>query len=532
MIEPPWQTLRNSLYRLIEECKNVKQLKQIHAQILVSPDLPIQQRYFLITRLLFICTTVSSWDGSRSYAIDIFDRLENPNLFVYNIMIRAHTSKIHGGTETSSCKPLLLYKQMLENGIRPNNLTFPFLVKDCTKWVYPELGKSVHAHIFKIGFNGDLFVQNSVINFYSKFGQLNNALQMFDEMFERDIVSWNSLLNGFLRSGDLDSAFDIFRNMKKRSIFSWNSIITGFVQGGRPKEALELFHEMQILGEDRVRPDERTIASAISACASVGALDHGKWVHSYLKRNGLEFDMVIRTALVDMYGKCGCIENAVAIFKEIQNKDVYAWTAMISVFALHGYGEEALDLFEEMKLEGAKPNNVTFVGLLSACAHSGLVEKGRWCFEMMTEVYLIKPQVQHYACVVDLLGRAALFKEAEEHIRSMPMDPDVFVWGALLGSCRMHGNVELGERVASCLIEMEPLNHAFYVILSDIYAKANKFDDMKRIRVSMEERGIKKTVPGCSMIETDGIVHEFSVGGCPEAMMEEIEWVLNGIVMR
>ncbi|KAI3944408.1 hypothetical protein MKW98_006569 [Papaver atlanticum] len=518
--------VRKSLGRLIDECKNLKHLKQIHAHILVSPNLPIHQHYFLITRLLFITTTVFSSNDSHRYAIDIFNHIQKPNLFVYNTMIRAHSGNFHCGVE-KSC--MVLYKEMLENGIKPDYLTYPFLIKGCTNQVDDRMGRIVHGHVFKNGFSRDLFVQNSVINFYSKFEDLGNAVKVFDEMLHRDIVSWNSLLCGYLRCGDLESALRVFRVMEERSVFSWNSIITGFVQGGRAIEALEFFHEMQVLGEDRVSPDEVTIASVISACASIGALDQGKWVHSYLKRSGLGCDVVIRTALVDMYGKCGCLENAVAIFREMEEKDVLAWTAMISVFALYGLGNEAFDLFEEMKMEGVKPNNVTFVGLLSACAHSGLVEKGRRCFEIMREVY-IKPQVQHYACMADLLGRAGLFEEAEDLIRSMPMEPDVFVWGALLGSCRMHGNVELGERVALYLIKMEPQNHAFYVVLSDIYAKAHRFDDVKRIRVAMEERGIKKIVPGCSKIEMDGSIHEFSVGRCPETMMMEIERVLTGVM--
>ncbi|KAF5192721.1 Pentatricopeptide repeat-containing protein [Thalictrum thalictroides] len=419
---------------------------------------------------------------------------------------------------------------MIEKGVRPNHFTFPFLVKECSQRVDMKLGGSIHAHIVEIGFDKDPFVQNSLISMYASCGDLKCARRVFDEMCEPNVVSWNSLLIGCLRLGELDLAMDIFMKMEERNVRTWNSIITGFVQGGRAKEALDFFHEMLISGDDKARPDKITIASVISACATLGALDQGKWVHSYLKRNGLECDMVIKTALVDMYGKCGCVERAVEVFKELDNKDVFAWTAMISVFALHGLGEEAFDLYREMKGQGTKPNHVTFVGLLSACAHSGLVEKARWCFNVMQHVYSIKPLVHHYACMVDILGRAGLFEEAEGLIASMPMEPDVFVWGALLGSCRMHGNVELGERVAQHLIGLEPLNHAFYVILSDIYAKAKRFDDLKRIRTSMEERGIKKTVPGCSMIEVDGIVHEFSVGrSLEDEMGMEIEWILTGI---
>ncbi|GMY17426.1 pentatricopeptide repeat-containing protein At5g66520-like [Fagus crenata] len=331
------ETVRNTISALVQDCRNMRQLKQIHTRILTCPNLSKNDQYFLVTRLLFFCA-ISDW-GSLSYAADVFRLIKNPNTSICNIMIRAYASKINGGdTENthSSCQSLILYKQMLCDGIAPDFLTFPFLVKECTRRLDGDTGRSIHGQAIKFGFQND------------------------------------------------------------------------------------------------------------------------------------------------------------------------------------------------METLGVKPNQVTFVGLLSACAHSGLVEKGRWCFDMMRRAYSIEPQVYHYACMVDILGRAGLYGEAEGLIRSMPMEPDVFVWGALLGGCQMHGNVELGERVAQYLIDLEPLNYAFYMNLCDLYAKANKFDDVKRIRALMKEKGIKKEVPGCSMIEVDGVVREFSVRGSPEVLMEEVVWILNG----
>ncbi|KHN44576.1 Pentatricopeptide repeat-containing protein [Glycine soja] len=270
---------------------------------------------------------------------------------------------------------------------------------------------------------------------------------------------------GCLRNGGLDMAMDLFRKMNGRNIITWNSIITGLAQGGRAKESLELFHEMQLLSDDMVKPDKITIAT-----------------------------------LVNMYGKCGDVQKAFEIFKEMPEKDASAWTVMILVFALHGLGWKAFYCFLEMERTGVKPNHATFVGLLSACAHSGLVEQGCW-----------------------------LFGESEILIRSMPMKPDVYVWGALLGGCRMHGNVELGEKVAHHLIDLEPHNHAFYVNWCDIYAKAGMFDAAKRIRNLMKEKRIEKKIPGCSMIEIDGEVQEFSAGGSSELPMKELVLVLNGL---
>ncbi|KAJ7975609.1 Pentatricopeptide repeat-containing protein [Quillaja saponaria] len=319
-------------------------------------------------------------------------------------------------------------------------------------------GHGIHAQVIKLGFYDDIFVRNSMINLYAGYGLLNSARRLFDEMLFTDVVSWNSMIIGYLRRGELDKPLDLFRRMKRRNIITWNSMITGFVQGGRAKEALELFHEMQIL----------------------------------MTRSGLKCDVVIGTALVDMYGKCGIAHRAFEIFKEMPEKDVLAWTAMISVFALHGLAEDTFNCFGEMEKSGVKPNHVTFVGLLSACAHSGLVEKGRWCFDMMKRVHSIEPQVTHYACMVDILSRAGLLEEAERLIRIMPMKPDVYVWGALLGGCQMHGLMMLRE-----------------------------------LETLMKERGIKKDIPGCSMIEVDGVVHEFSVRAWPEVVMEDVTTVLN-----
>lgn len=517
--------LKNTLACLLENCSSMRELKQIHAHITTSPQLFITDRWFLISRLIFFCTVSQS--GSLSYANTVFRLVPRKTLFVYNAMIRAYASRIH---DRNSKRPLILYKQMLFDSITPDCITFPFLLKHCVSRVDGLVGPSVHSHIVKFGFHSDVFVQNSLITLYSQCGSVDNARRVFDEMSNRDIVSWNSIVIGYLRNSELDMALELFRRMNRRNIVTWNSIITGFVQGGSPKEALEFFYEMQVSGDDMVSPDKMTIASVLSACASLGAVDQGTWVHDYLNRNEMECDMVIATALVDMYGKCGSLSRALDVFRSMKNKDVLAWTAMLSAFAINGNGREAFELFLDMEMAGVRPNAVTFTALLSACAHSGLTELGRWCFCVMRHAYHIEPQVQHYACMVDILGRAGLFDEAEGLIRNMPMEPDVFVWGALLGGCQMHQNFQLGEKVAWYLIALEPLNHAFYINLCDIYAKARRFDHVKEIRALMKEKGIEKTVPGYSMIEVDGVLHEFSVRGSPQVLMTEIKSVLASLI--
>ncbi|KAL3834556.1 hypothetical protein ACJIZ3_009292 [Penstemon smallii] len=529
MIESKRLHIKNTLARLIHNCKNIKQLNQIHSHVITSPHLSPIDGSFLTSRLFFFLCTVSNSHSSLHYANKIFNLIQKPSLFIYNAMIRANATKIK---DPFSCQCLVLYKELLCNDLIPDSITFPFLLKECSKRVDGMTGRSIHAHVVMFGYEGDVYVQNALISLYSECGVLMDARKMFDEMSNRDVVSWNSIIVGCLRGGELDIALGLFQEMnERRNIITWNSVITGLVQGGRAKEALEVFHEMQVSNNNKnmVRPDKITVANALSACASLGAIDHGRWVHSYLERSGIECDMVIGTALVDMYGKCGCIEKAFEVFKGMPDKDVLAWTAMISVIALHGYGNEAFELFQEMEAVGVRPNAVTFVGLLSACAHSGLVGKGRWCFDIMRRIHLIHPQVQHYACMVDILSRAGLFTEAEELIRSMPMRPDVFVWGALLGGCQLHGNVKLGEKVAQNLIELDPHNHAFYMNLCDLYAKASRFYDLKILRSLMKDLDIRKSVPGCSMIEVDGVVYEFSVNRSPEMLMEALRSVLMGL---
>ncbi|KAI3817937.1 hypothetical protein L1987_11738 [Smallanthus sonchifolius] len=512
-----------SIARLLDDCNKMRDLKQIHSQIITSPHLSKSDNLFLISRLIFFCAFSNS--GSLTYASRVFQATNNRNLFMYNAMIRAYSSQF--STRDENPRSLLLYKQMLLNYIAPDCITIPFILKECVSRRDFVVGRSIHAHSFKFGVHDDVYVGNSMISFYTGFRILACARKVFEEMSERDVVSWNLIITGYLRSGELDMARDLFVKMDKRNIITWNSVITGMVQGGRPKEAVGFFYEMLVLSEDGVvYPDKITLASVVSACASLGWLDYGKWVHGYILRNGIECDVVIKTAVVDMYGKCGNVIMAERVFKDIYKKDVLAWTSMMSVYALHGHGDKAFDLFDELVACGVRPNPVTFGALLTACAHLGLVDKGRWYFNMIRSGYMIEPTVQHYACMVDILGRAGLFDEAERLITNMPMDPDVFVWGALLGACQMHGNVELGEKVAKHLIHLEPLNHAFYVTLCDIHAKAGKFDDLENTRALMNERGLKKDVPGNSMIEVDGIVYEFSIKGSFEIMMDEIKSLL------
>ncbi|CAA0835545.1 Pentatricopeptide repeat-containing protein [Striga hermonthica] len=412
--------LKNTIARLIHASHGIQLLHQIHSQILTSPNLSSHHRSFLVSRLLLQLSAAASSPLSLPYAARIFALIPNPSLFAYNAIIRA------SATKSSGRQCFILYRSLLRGGLLPDSITLPFVLKECSKRADMSSGRALHAHSFGLGYESNVYVQNSLI-----------AL--------------------FLRGGELDSAVELFREMEGKNIITWNSVITGLAQGGRPREALDIFREMQEKG--------------------------------------------------------------------IPDKDVLAWTAVISVLALNGLGHEALGVFAEMEGSGVGPNAVTFVALLSACVHCGLVDGARRCFDRMKRAYGIRPGREHYACMVDVLGRAGLFSEAEELIGSMAEEPDVYVWGALLGGCRLHGNVGLGERVAQKLIELEPENHAFYVLLCDLYAKCGRFGDRERVRGLMRERDVWKTVPGSSVIEVGGVVHEFSVG----MSGEDLEGVLMAL---
>ncbi|XP_076899101.1 pentatricopeptide repeat-containing protein At5g56310-like [Bidens hawaiensis] len=522
-------TFFKSISHLLQTCTTMQTLKQIHTRLITSPHLSEPDRLHLISRLIFALTHPAF--GSLAYATRVSKTLKFPNLYIYNSLIRANSSQLSKFKFNRHCErcerqeAVLLYKQMLVDTISPDNITIPFVVKECVSSGGFLLGQCVHAHSVKFGLIGNVYVSNSLIGFWGGFGDLGRARQVFDEMPQRDVVSWNLVVGACLRFGEVDVARALFRNMgcDCKNVISWNSMISGMVQGGRSKEAVEVFREMVLVNESelKVYPDKVTLASVVSACASLGWLNYGKGVHGYVIRNGIESDTVLRTTVLDMYGKCGNVSMAKRVFDDINKKDVLAWTSMVSVYALHGYGNEAFDLFDRMVACGVRPNLVTYGALLTACSHLGLVDKGRLYFSMIEE-----PTVQHYACMVDILGRAGLFDEAERLITKMPMDPDVYVWGALLGACQMHGNVELGEKVAKRLIRLEPENHAFYVALCDIYAKGGKFDDLEKTRIIMNERRIKKDVPGNSMIEVDGVVYEFSIKGSCDNIMEEIKGLL------
>ncbi|KAJ4960091.1 hypothetical protein NE237_020001 [Protea cynaroides] len=349
---------------------------------------------------------------------------------------------------------------------------------------------------------------NAMIAGYSQSRKMDLARELFDAMPCRNISSWNTMITGYAQNGEIDRAWSLFNEMPRRDSISWAAIIAGYAQSGHSEEALRLFIEMKRDGE---RMNRSTFTCCLSTCADIAALELGKQVHGRLVKAGYETGCYVGNALLAMYCKCGSIDEAYNVFIEMPDKDVVTWNTMITGYAKHGYGREALEVFESMKKTGIGPDDVTMVGVLSACSHTGLVDKGTEYFYSMEREYGITTKAQHYTCMIDLLGRAGRLEDAQLLMKKMPFEPDGATWGALLGASRIHGDTKLGEASAKRIFELEPDNSGMYVLLSNLYASSGRWNDVGKMRLIMRDRGVRK-VPGYSWIEVQNKVHTFSVG--------------------
>eukprot|EP01018_Ginkgo_biloba_P006084 Gb_02808 [translate_table: standard] len=464
----------NTHTSLLQTCATIEALKQVHTRMFVSG---LDQNIVIGTKLVTMYAKCGRVEDARL----VFDYMPKRNVFSYNTMIG-------GYTRDGYCKEALqIYDRMQQAGIQADNFTFAFVLKACATLLTLQESKGIHNHIVRTGFESDVFVGAALIDMYVKCGSIEDARQVFDKMSRRDLVLWTVMISGYAKNG-----YD--------------------------NEALAVFYQMQLAG---VTSDLVALVSVLSACTHLGALQQGKCIHDYIIRRGFESDVNVVNALIDMYAKCGNIEIARQLFDKMSKRDVISWSAMIAGYGMHGLGDSALALFVQMQETDMKPNSITFICVLSACSHAGLVEKGWEYFDCMTRDYSITPSLKHYTCMVDLLGRAGYLEEAQSFINKMPFEPDAGVWGALLGGCRIHSNIELGEFAANQLFELEPENAGYYVLLSNIYAAAGRWDGVARVRTLMKDRRLKKT-PGCSLIEVNNTVHTFVVEDRSHPQYEQI----------
>ncbi|URE06672.1 PPR repeat [Musa troglodytarum] len=483
---------------MLRSCACFAQLKRAHARIVVSA---LSQSCYLATQIISVCNASARLD----YAALVFGHVAEPNAFLYNEMIRTYAKN------GRFVEAIGVYKQMVrQDHVSADGFTYPFVIKACAGLPALDLGRQVHARVSRSGSGSNSIIQNSLMEMYTKCDVLIDAHCLFDEMAERDVISWNMLITAHARLGRMRKARALFDAMPTRSVVSWTALISGYTSIGCHSDAIEVFHRMQLEG---LEPDGISIVSVLPACAHLGALELGKWIHAFCNKHRLLEKTFVCNALMEMYAKCGSIDQAHQLFEDMRERDVISWSTMIGGLATHGRAHDAIKLFVEMeeKDKRVRPNCITFLGLLSACSHAGLVDEGEWYFESMKKVYGIDPDIEHYGCMVDLLGRAGCIRRAVELMDGMPFPPDASIWGSLLCACRIHGDVETAAKATERLLELEPEDTGNYVLLSNIYAAAGRWDGVAKMRKLVRSRKMKKT-PGCSSIEVDNAVHEFVAG--------------------
>ncbi|PHT45618.1 hypothetical protein CQW23_14776 [Capsicum baccatum] len=455
---------------LLQLCNSLPKLLQLQSHIIKSG---LQNNPLLLTKFTSISSNYNAVSHASSFIFSPYVEPRFFDAFLFNTIIRSYafTSEFKGDG-------LFFYCKMLRYGIWPNKFTYPFVLKAVAGLGELKLGETVHGSVVKFGFDDNSHVLNTLVHMYCCCnGGVEYARKVFDEMPKWDSVGWSTMIGGYVR---------------------W----------GLASEGVRLFREMQVVG---VEPDEVTMVCLLSACIDLGALELGKWIEGYIKRKNVRKSVVLWNALIDMFAKCGDVDKALSLFRSMSERNIVSWTSVIDGMAMHGRGTEAVSLFEEMKKDRVVPDDVSFIGLLTACSHSALVEQGKRYFHSMTKEFGISPKIEHYGCMVDLLCRAGLVQEALDFVQRMPIKPNPVIWRTLITACRAHGELKLGEKITKQLIKHEPTHDSNYVLLSNIYAKMFSWEKKIMIREVMAKKGMRK-VPGSTMIELASEIFEFVSG--------------------
>ncbi|KAK4587394.1 hypothetical protein RGQ29_024198 [Quercus rubra] len=460
--------------------------------------------------------------GAIGSAKRLFDECVDRNLVLCNTIM---SNYVRQGLVRDA---LAVFGEMLQQGPRPDRVTILSAISACAQLGDLLFGKQCHGYVLRNGLESWDNISNAMIDMYMKCAKQEMAQRVFNCMSKKTLVSWNSLIAGLIGNDNVESAWEIFNEMPENDLVSWNTMVNALVQESMFEEAIELFREMQNEG---IKADRVTMVGVASACGYLGALDLAKWILTYIEKNNIHCDMRLGTALVDMFARCGDTQSAIQIFNKMAKRDVSAWTAAIGAMAMEGNGERAVELFNEMLRQGVKPDEVVFVALLTACSRCRFVDQGWHLFRSMKEIHGIYPQIVHYGCMVDLLGRAGLLEEAIDLIKSMPMEPNDVIWGSVLAACRTHKNVKLAAHAAERITQLAPDRTGIHVLLSNIYASAGKWNEVAKVRLQLKEKGIHK-VPGSSSMQVNGIIHEFTSGDESHPEKAHIAMMLQEINCR
>lgn len=448
---------------LLHLCKTTDCIKKAQAQIVVEGH---DQNPFVAAKL------VDKLSGSNlEHARKVFDNLSERDVFCWNVVIKGYANV---GPFVEALK---VYDEMRSSGTTPNRYTYPFVLKACGAEKASRKGQVIHGHAVKCGLDLDLFVGNALVAFYAKCQEVEMSRKVFDEIPRRDIVSLNSMISGYTTNGCVDDAILLFHDMLR-------------------------FDEMGA-------PDNATLVSILPAFAQVADIQAGYWIHCYIVKTGMKLDASIGCGLISLYSNCGYISIARAVFDQISERNIMVWNAIIRCYGMHGHAQEAFSMFWQLVETGLQPDGVVFLCLLSACSHAGMLSQGWNLFQTM-ETYGLEKTEAHYACIVDLLGRAGDLEKAVEFIQSMPIEPGKNVYGALLGACRIHKNMELAEFAAEKLFVLDPNNAGRYVILAQMYEDAGRWEDAARVRKVIREKEIKKQI-GYSSVELESGHQKFGV---------------------
>lgn len=571
---------------LLKVCGDVGEIrrgKEIHGQLIVngfSLDL------FAMTGVV----NVYAKCGQIEEAYKMFDRMPERDLVSWNTIVAGFAQ--NGFAELA----LDLVTRMHEEGRRGDFITIVSILPAVANVGSLRIGKAVHGYAVRAGFDSTVNVSTALVDMYAKCGRVETAWLVFDGMKSRNVVSWNSMIAAYVEGGNpeeamrifqkmldegveptnvtimealhacadlgdlergmfvhklldqlklgtdvsmtnslismyskckkVDIAADIFSKLLGKTLVSWNAMILGYAQNGRVNEALNYFCEMR---SQNIKPDSFTMVSVIPALAELSVIRHAKWIHALVIRSCFEKNVFVMTALIDMYAKCGAVGTARKLFDMMNERHVTTWNVMIDGYGTHGLGKAAVELFNKL-LEGpTKPNDITFLCAISACSHSGLVEEGIHYFSSMKKDYGIEPVMDHYGAMVDLLGRAGRLNEAWDFIQKMPIEPGITVFGAMLGACKIHKNVELGEKAANRLFELNPDEGGYHVLLANIYAAASMWDKLAEVRTVMEKKGLQKT-PGCSLVDLKNEVHSFYSGSTSHPQSKRIYTFLETLI--